>query len=49
MHLSAAESEQGLRQIFSGSREMIKLRSAHYALNMVREYLKALPEGGKTT
>ncbi len=43
MHLSSADSEQGLRQIFSGSREMIKLRSAHYALNMVREYLNQLP------
>ena len=40
MHLSAADGEKGLRQIFSGSREMIKLRSEFYALNMVREYLK---------
>jgi nicotinamide-nucleotide amidase len=39
MHLSAADGEQGLRQIFGGSREMIKLRSSFYALNMVREYL----------
>jgi len=40
MHLSAEDAERGQRQIFSGSREVIKLRSEHYALNLVREYLK---------
>lgn len=49
MHLSAGDAERGLRQIFSGSREVIKLRSVHYALNMVREYLNQLPEVGKAT
>jgi len=42
MHLSAEGSERGMRQIFSGSREIIKLRSAFYALNMVREYVIGL-------
>jgi nicotinamide-nucleotide amidase len=40
MHLSAEGCERGMRQIFSGSREIIKLRSALYALNLVREYTK---------
>ena len=39
MHLSAENHEQGIRQIFSGSREVIKTRSEYYALNLVREYL----------
>lgn len=39
MHLSAAGHERGMRQIFSGSREVIKRRSEFYALNLVREYL----------
>jgi nicotinamide-nucleotide amidase len=39
MHLSARDSERGMRQIFSGGREVIKTRSEQYALNMVREYL----------
>ncbi len=40
LHLSCAGGEKGMRQIFSGSREVIKRRSAHYALNLVREYLR---------
>jgi nicotinamide-nucleotide amidase len=44
MHLSAEGFDRGMRQIFSGSREIIKLRSEQYALNMVREYLKGLGE-----
>lgn len=39
LHLSSAGGEKGMRQIFSGSREVIKRRSAQYALNLVREYL----------
>jgi nicotinamide-nucleotide amidase len=39
MHLSAENYEKGIRQIFTGSREVIKLRSEYYALNLVREYL----------
>jgi len=39
MHLSAGDRERGMRQIFTGSREVVKLRSAYYALNLVREYL----------
>jgi nicotinamide-nucleotide amidase len=46
MHLSAENYEKGIRQIFSGSREVIKLRSAHYALNMVREYLNQFSVNG---
>jgi nicotinamide-nucleotide amidase len=47
MHLSAEDSERGLRQIFSGNRETIKLRSEYYALNLVREYLKELKDKEK--
>jgi nicotinamide-nucleotide amidase len=46
MHLSAENYEKGIRQIFSGSREVIKLRSAHYALNLVREYLNQFSVNG---
>ena len=50
MHLSAANHERGMRQIFSGSREVIKRRSAFYALNLVREYLNQLAaDGGRQT
>ena len=40
MHLSAENFDKGVRQIFSGSREVVKTRSIHYALNIVRGYLK---------
>jgi nicotinamide-nucleotide amidase len=49
MHLSAEKFERGIRQIFSGSREVIKLRSEYYALNLVREYVKQLPKAGEAT
>ncbi len=39
MHLRAGSQCRSIRRIFSGSREVIKLRSAHYALNLLREYL----------
>jgi nicotinamide-nucleotide amidase len=42
MHLSAENFDRGVRQLFFGSREIIKLRSEYYALNLVREYLKTL-------
>ncbi len=40
MHLSAENFDKGIRQIFTGSREIVKLRSEYYALNLIREYLK---------
>jgi nicotinamide-nucleotide amidase len=46
MHLSAEGSERGMRQIFTGSREVVKLRSEYYALNLVREYLIQLSADG---
>jgi nicotinamide-nucleotide amidase len=46
MSLSAGDGVRSLRQIFSGSREVIKLRSEFYALNLVREYLNQLPVDG---
>ena len=46
MHLSAAGHERTMRQIFSGGREVIKRRSAFYALNLVREFLKQGSVGG---
>ena len=49
MHLSAENGEKGMRQIFTGSREVVKLRSEYYAMNLVREYLKQLPEAGEAT
>jgi nicotinamide-nucleotide amidase len=39
MHLSAENYDKGIRRIFTGSREVVKLRSEYYALNLVREYL----------
>jgi len=38
-HLHAGEYDEGRRQVLSGDREVIKVRSVHYALNMIREYL----------
>jgi nicotinamide-nucleotide amidase len=46
MHLSAEDCERGLRQIFTGGREVVKLRSEYYALNLVREYLIQLSADG---
>ncbi|MDD8012798.1 MAG: competence/damage-inducible protein A [Acidobacteriota bacterium] len=47
MHLSAENCEQGMRQIFTGNREVVKLRSEYYALNLVREYLNQYSADGK--
>lgn len=46
MHLSAENYDKGIRQIFTGSREVIKLRSEYYALNLVREYLNQFSVNG---
>jgi nicotinamide-nucleotide amidase len=40
IHLQAENCDKGIRQLFSGSREIIKMRAITYALNLVREYLK---------
>lgn len=40
IHLSAENFDKGIRQLFSGSREIVKTRSIFCALNLVREYLK---------
>ncbi|MCX6555268.1 MAG: competence/damage-inducible protein A [Candidatus Aminicenantes bacterium] len=42
IHLHAADDDKGARQLFSGGREAIKLRSEYAALNLVREHLKGL-------
>ncbi|MCX6557664.1 MAG: competence/damage-inducible protein A [Candidatus Aminicenantes bacterium] len=48
IHLHAADSDKGMRQLFSGGREAVKLRSGYAALNLVREYLKqSSVEGGR--
>ena len=38
-HLHAGDDDVGRQQVMSGDREVIKVRSVHYALNMIREYL----------
>ena len=40
IHLSTENFDKGIRQLFSGSREIVKTRGIHCALNLVREYLK---------
>jgi nicotinamide-nucleotide amidase len=40
IHLHAENCDKGMRQLFSGSRETVKMRAITHALNMVREYLK---------
>ena len=40
IHLNAENCDREMRQLFSGSREMIKMRAITQALNLVREYLK---------
>ncbi len=47
MHLSGENFDKGVRQIFSGSREVVKTRSIYCALNLVREYLNQLSADGK--
>ncbi|HDP95084.1 MAG TPA: competence/damage-inducible protein A [Candidatus Aminicenantes bacterium] len=38
-HLHAADGDVGQRRLMTGDRGVIKVRSVHYALNMIREYL----------
>jgi nicotinamide-nucleotide amidase len=47
IHLSAENFDKGVRQLFSGSREIVKTRSIHCALNLVREYLKEVMGEGQ--
>jgi nicotinamide-nucleotide amidase len=42
IHLNAENCDKEMRQLFSGSREMVKMRAITQALNLVREYLKTL-------
>jgi nicotinamide-nucleotide amidase len=46
IHLHGAEGDRSARQLFSGTREAVKLRSAHAALNLAREYLIGLDNKG---
>jgi nicotinamide-nucleotide amidase len=47
IHLQAENWDKGIRQLFSGSRETVKMRAITYALNMVREYLKEVKGEGQ--
>jgi nicotinamide-nucleotide amidase len=40
IHLNAENCDKGMRQLFSGSRETVKMRASACALNLIREYLK---------
>lgn len=40
MHLTAADTDMGLYQIFPGDRKMVKTRTINYSLNLIKEYLK---------
>jgi nicotinamide-nucleotide amidase len=40
IHLQAENCDKEMRQLFSGSREMIKMRAITQALNLLREYLQ---------
>lgn len=40
IHLNAENCDKEVRQLFSGSREIVKMRAITQALNLVREYLK---------
>jgi PncC family amidohydrolase len=42
IHLNAENCDREMRQLFSGSREIVKIRAITQALNLVREYLKTL-------
>jgi nicotinamide-nucleotide amidase len=39
LHLSSEETEQGIQKIFSGDRQIVKIRSENYCLNLIRQYL----------
>jgi nicotinamide-nucleotide amidase len=40
MHLTAADTDMALYQIFPGDRKMVKTRTINYTLNLIKEYLK---------
>jgi nicotinamide-nucleotide amidase len=40
MHLTAADADMGIYQIFPGPREIVKARTVNYSLNLIREYLR---------
>jgi nicotinamide-nucleotide amidase len=46
IHLQAEKYDKGTRQLFSGGREIVKLRAITSALNLIREYLKEGPVEG---
>ena len=47
IHLNAENCEKEMRQLFSGSRETVKMRAITQALNLVREYLKEVKGEGQ--
>ncbi len=40
MHLSAADNDLAIYQIFPGDRQMVKTRTINQSLNLIKEYLK---------
>jgi nicotinamide-nucleotide amidase len=40
MHLTTADTDMGIYQIFPGDRKMVKTRTINYSLNLIKEYLK---------
>ena len=40
MHLTAADADMGIYQIFPGDRKMVKTRTINYSLNLIKEYLR---------
>lgn len=39
LHLSAGQTEKGIRKVFSGDRQVIKTRSENFCLSLIRDYL----------
>ncbi len=39
LHLSSEEAEQGVQKIFTGDRQIVKIRSENCCLNLIRQYL----------
>jgi nicotinamide-nucleotide amidase len=42
MHLTAADTDMGIYQIFPGDRKMVKTRTINYSLNLIKEYLRTV-------
>jgi nicotinamide-nucleotide amidase len=40
MHLSTADTDRGIYQIFPGDRKMVKTRAINNSLNLIKEYLR---------